>query len=435
MSGCASMRMRCAIKLYPWGLVLFALVFTQFGFSSYAIILKAFAQGEKTDPLVFSALRDMLALPLLMVAAILKEGRHSPKNRYQWLLFGLLGLFGMLGNQLGFILGLYYTTPSIAAIMQPLIPVVTYLMSIACGMEAMPVLRETVGQARVLGTIASVCGAIVIVLAHRAPSAETVQTQTSFMLFGLCCLLTNIACMATYIILQRLLVSKGAQDSAPESHSPNLDASGLRASEVLYSGLDPIHPHIPAATMQADGVRDTHMDLISDSVDVARVHVRPRALNQWANQMRLTCTEYSEYPVTVVAWSYLFGGLFMTLCCGMYIPLGLTDRFHLADNIWIPLLYAVFIASTLCYALISWTHQYLQPSLVTAAWPLQIPFVVIMSYIFFGDELMALDWVGAGLIVSGLIAVTWSDYTSHTESKPKLRTRSADKIYEEVPDR
>jgi len=49
-------------------------------------------------------------------------------------------------------------------------------------------------------------------------------------------------------------------------------------------------------------------------------------------------------------------------------------------------------------------------SFVTASWPLQVLFCAILSYVLLGEELVALQIVGGLMIISALLAVTWSNY-------------------------
>lgn len=127
-------------------------LFVQMAFGSYGVILKVFAQAAEINPLIFSMLRDILATPVLLLAAFFIEPNYSvvsiesasedenvrrkcvrvPKSG-ELLLFALLGLTGMFGNQLLFIQGVYFTNPSIASMFQPLIPIlVALLASLTC---------------------------------------------------------------------------------------------------------------------------------------------------------------------------------------------------------------------------------------------------------------------------------------------------------------
>eukprot|EP00005_Dracoamoeba_jomungandri_P000236 CAMPEP_0174256012 /NCGR_PEP_ID=MMETSP0439-20130205/5288_1 /TAXON_ID=0 /ORGANISM="Stereomyxa ramosa, Strain Chinc5" /LENGTH=210 /DNA_ID=CAMNT_0015338439 /DNA_START=44 /DNA_END=672 /DNA_ORIENTATION=- len=141
-------------KLKMKGIVLYIMIIiamfvTQIGFSGYSIVLKAFAEAKGVEPLIFSMLRDAFCFPLLLVVAFLVEGVKYPKLRHVPLFFAL-GFFGVFGNQLLFIMGLYYTSPSNASIFQPIIPVLTAILAVIIRIEPLNICK------RMLPTIISV---------------------------------------------------------------------------------------------------------------------------------------------------------------------------------------------------------------------------------------------------------------------------------------
>ena len=121
-------------------------------------------------------------------------------------------------------------------------------------------------------------------------------------------------------------------------------------------------------------------------------------------------------PVNVTAWSYLFGAMFMALASLYYVNRPEKFTYFPKEEIY-PILYAIFIASGLCYLLISWCNMQISASLVTATWPLQVSFCAILSYFVLGEVLKTLEYLGGVLIVVGLMAVVWSKYEEEKRRK------------------
>ena len=87
---------------------------------------------------------------------------------------------------------------------------------------------------------------------------------------------------------------------------------------------------------------------------------------------------WAKYPVSVTAWCYCFGALCMGLASFYYV-IKCPHSGACQDDPWfipqeeaIPLVYAIFVASALCYMLITWGNMLVPASLVTAFWPLQV---------------------------------------------------------------
>ena len=123
-------------------------------------------------------------------------------------------------------------------------------------------------------------------------------------------------------------------------------------------------------------------------------------------------------PVTVTTWGTLFGAVFMALASLYYVKK--PEKFtHFPKEEIYPIVYAIFIASGLCYLLISWCNMQISASLVTATWPLQVLFCAILSYFVLGEVLNTLEYFGGMLIVLGLMSVAWSNYVEENRDEPK----------------
>ena len=131
-------------------------------------------------------------------------------------------------------------------------------------------------------------------------------------------------------------------------------------------------------------------------------------------------------PVTVTTWRTLFGAVFMALA-SLYCVKKPEKFTHFPKEEIYPILYATFIASGLCYLLISWCNMQISASFVTATWPLQVLFCAILSYFVLGEVLNTLEYFGGMLIVLGLMAVAWSSYMEENRDEPKDDIKGNDK--------
>ena len=241
----------------------------------------------------------------------------------------------MFGNQLLYLLGIYYTNANIASIFQPAIPVWTALLAIIVRIEPFPDFRTLRGWAKSLGILLAAVGAIVMTVEKKTGQASDhsgSSSSDSVNFVGYIFLLGNTLSMAVYILLQK--------------------------------------------------------KFIFDKED--------------------SC--WKTKPVTVTAWSYLFGAMFMALASLYYVNKPEKFTYFPQEEVY-PILYAIFIASGLCYLLISWCNVQISASLVTATWPLQVLFCAILSYFVLGEVLKTLEYVGGVLIVIGLMAVVWSNFS------------------------
>jgi drug/metabolite transporter (DMT)-like permease len=91
------------------------------------------------NPIVFSFLREGLSAPILLAAAVIVE-RPSPDPRDSGWFFAL-GIVGIFGTQLFYILGISISGAIVGSIMQPSIPVWTTLICMIFRLEPPSVLK------------------------------------------------------------------------------------------------------------------------------------------------------------------------------------------------------------------------------------------------------------------------------------------------------
>lgn len=154
-------------------------------------------------PIWFALIREVVATPLLVILAYFFEHRKSGSpgsgsaNRLpQWSdipSFLLLGLTGIFGNQLFFILGLSQSKSITAAVIQPIAPIWTMLFALLLGMEVV--------------TITKICGISIAVFGSLVTlgffNLELKQLGVGAIFF-----LLNTACMGAYFLFQKPLLKR-----------------------------------------------------------------------------------------------------------------------------------------------------------------------------------------------------------------------------------
>ncbi|GMY12151.1 protein WALLS ARE THIN 1-like [Fagus crenata] len=194
-----------------------AMLVCQLGYAGNHIILKTVLNMD-VSMLVFPVYRNIVALVALVPFAYFFEKRDRPPLSTSILIqFFLLGLIGVTCNQGFYLLGLNNTSATFASASENSVPAITFLLATILRMEQVHLNRKD-GIPKVIGTLASVAGALVITL-YKGPTLFGSNSQLSNQsilgdvkgkswILGCIYLIGHCLCWSSWIVLQTPVLKK-----------------------------------------------------------------------------------------------------------------------------------------------------------------------------------------------------------------------------------
>ncbi|XP_049350966.1 WAT1-related protein At1g09380-like [Solanum verrucosum] len=143
----------------------FLMVLVQLGYAGTAIISKV-VMDDGMDPYVHLSYRQIIATISIAPFAYLFERETRPTlTLYTIFLIFLCSIFGVTSMQMTYLIGLKNSTPTIATALDNLVPAITFVLAVFFGLEKIGVTSKG-GQAKVMGTMLCICGAMLLSLYH-----------------------------------------------------------------------------------------------------------------------------------------------------------------------------------------------------------------------------------------------------------------------------
>ncbi|XP_073047078.1 WAT1-related protein At5g07050-like [Primulina eburnea] len=140
-----------------------AMICLQFGYAGMNIITKVSLDGGMSH-YVLVVYRHAFATVAIAPFALLLERKVWPKITFTiFLQLFVLGLLGPVIDQNLYYAGLKFTSPTYSCALSNMLPAMTFVMAVICRMEKLDLMKIRC-QAKVVGTLITVCGAMLMTL-------------------------------------------------------------------------------------------------------------------------------------------------------------------------------------------------------------------------------------------------------------------------------
>ena len=120
--------------------------------------------------------------------------------------------------------------------------------------------------------------------------------------------------------------------------------------------------------------------------------------------------ETSYSPLDVNLWANAYGTLYFIMLFTYYVIKDHSIFNHIDVRGFIPLSYSIFMASGFGLTMNLVANKAMGPSFTSGFQCLMTPFTVILGYFIFQEQLLWFDYVGGGIILLGLITVSFGTY-------------------------
>ncbi|KAL3357739.1 hypothetical protein AABB24_018109 [Solanum stoloniferum] len=153
----------CLSNFYQRGKPYIAMISLQFGYAGMNVITKVSLNGGMSH-YVLVVYRHAFATLAIAPLALLLERKLRPKMTFMMFLqIFILGLLGPVIDQNFYYAGLKFTSPTFSCAMSNMLPAMTFVMAVLCRMEKVHI-KKLRCQAKVIGTIVTVAGAMLMTL-------------------------------------------------------------------------------------------------------------------------------------------------------------------------------------------------------------------------------------------------------------------------------